>query len=150
MRWYQRFFGRERTERKLDAELRFHLEQQIADYVATGMTRDEARRRARLEFGGFEQTKEECRDVGAAHFVETFLQDLRYGLRQLKGNPAFTAVAVLTLALSIGANTAIFSLIDAVVLRMLPVSHPDELMQVRIYDPHVSADPTGLRFFPPC
>jgi hypothetical protein len=97
MRWYQRFFRRARTERQLDAELRFHLEQQIADYVATGMTPEEARRRARLEFGGLDQVKEECRDVGAARFIETLIQDLRYGLRQLRRNPGFTAVAVITL-----------------------------------------------------
>ena len=69
MRWYQRFFRRELTERHLDAELQFHLEQQIADYVSAGMKPDEARRRARLEFGGLDQVKEECRDVGAARHV---------------------------------------------------------------------------------
>lgn len=84
MRWYQRLFRRVRTERQLDAELRFHLEQQIADYVAADMGPEEARRCARLEFGGLEQVKEECRDVGATRFVESLIQDVRYGLRQLK------------------------------------------------------------------
>jgi hypothetical protein len=87
MRWHQRFFGRGFTERKLDAELRFHLEQQIADYIAAGMKPEEAGRRAALEFGGLDQMKEECRDVGSAHFVETLFQDIRYGFRQLRRSP---------------------------------------------------------------
>jgi predicted permease len=130
MRWYQRFFRRGQTEKHLDAELRFHLEQQIADYIAAGMKPEDARRRAQTEFGGLDQVKEECRDVGAAHFLETLAQDVRYGLRQLRRSPGFTAVAVLTLALGIGVNTAIFSLIDAVMLRKLPVEKPGELFKV--------------------
>ena len=130
MRWYQRFFRRGITEKHLDAELRFHLEQQAADYVAAGMKLEEARRRARLEFGGLDQVKEECRDVGAAHILETFVQDVRYGLRQLRCGRGFTLIAVLTLALGIGANTAIFTLLDQVLLRLLPVKNPQQLVQL--------------------
>jgi predicted permease len=128
MRWYQRFFRRGLTEKHLDAELRFHLEQQVADYVAAGMTPEEARRRARLQFGGLEQVKEECRELGATRFLETLIQDVSYGVRMLRKNPAFTVVAVLTLALGIGVNTAIFSFADALLFRPLPVRDPARVL----------------------
>jgi putative ABC transport system permease protein len=128
MRWFQRFFRRGLTEKQLEAELRFHLDQQIGDYVAAGMTPEEARRRARLEFGGLDQVKEECRDVGATRFIETLIQDVRYGGRMLRKNPGFTAVAVLTLALGIGVNTAIFSFADALLFRPLPVKDPARVL----------------------
>jgi hypothetical protein len=130
MRWYQRFFRREATEKHLDAELRFHLEQRTADLVAAGMTPGEAQRRAQIEFGGLDQAKEECRDVGASHFLEILIQDLRYGLRTLVKDPGFTAIAVVTLALGIGANTTIFSAVSAILLRKPPVGDPNHLYTV--------------------
>jgi putative ABC transport system permease protein len=128
MRWYQRFFRRGLTEKRLEAELRFHLDQQTADYVAAGMTPEEARRRARLEFGGLEQVKEECREVGATRFIEALVWDVRYGVRMLRKNPGFTAVAVVTLALGIGVNTALLSFADALLFRPLPVKDPARVL----------------------
>jgi len=121
---------RKSMEAELDEELRAHLERQVEKYIQSGQTREEAARRARLDFGGLEQVKEECRDARGVNLVETLIQDVRYGLRMLAKNPAFTAVAVLTLALGIGANTAIFTLVDAVMLKSLPVANPQELYRV--------------------
>jgi putative ABC transport system permease protein len=130
MRWYQRFFRRGLTEKHLDAELRYHLEQQIADYTAAGLTPEEARRRARLEFGGLDQVKEECRDVGAAQFVETLIQEIRYSLRQLRRNPSFAVVAALTLALGLAAVSTIFAVVETILLRPLDYPHPDRIFSV--------------------
>src|SRR5215831_7133261 len=130
MHWYQRFIRRALTEKHLDAELRFHLDQKIADLVAAGMAPEEARRQARLEFGGLDQVKEECRDVGKARFLEILIQDQRFGLRMLRKNPGFTAVAVLTLALGIGANTAMFSVIDSALLNPIPFPDPNRVVNI--------------------
>jgi putative ABC transport system permease protein len=111
----------------MDTELRFHIEAFTEELVRRGVSREEALRRARIEFGGVERTKEECRDARGVNLVETVIQDLRYGLRTLRKSPGFAAVAILTLALGIGANTAIFSMIDTLMFRPLPVRDPAEL-----------------------
>jgi len=123
-------FRRETVESEADAELRFHFDQQVEKFLKTGLTREEANRRARIEFGGHEQLKEEIRDARGVNLIESFLQDIRYSLRIFARTPVITGVAILSLALGIGANTAIFSLIDTVMLRLLPVQKPEELVQV--------------------
>jgi predicted permease len=123
-------FRRNSMESELDQELRFHFENAVDKYVRSGMTDEAARRRAKVAFGGDTQIKEECRDARGTSFIETTLQDVRYSLRQLHENPIFAAVMVLTLAVSIGANSAIFSVIDSVLLHSLPYPQPEQLMRI--------------------
>jgi putative ABC transport system permease protein len=137
--WVRAMLRRGRMESEMDAELRFHIEAFVADLVRSGVPPEEAQRRARLEFGGIEQTKEECRNARGINFTENVWQDLRHGVRSLGRSPAFTTVAILSLALGVGANTAIFQLIDAVRLRAIPVKDPSQLVTVEL------ADRTGVR-----
>jgi putative ABC transport system permease protein len=151
MRWIYKFplrvrslFRKSRLEQELTEELRFHLEKLAEEYAAKGMTPEEARYAALRELGGVEQIKEECRDMRRMNWIENFIQDVRYGLRMLAKSPGFTTMAVLTLALGIGANTAIFSLIDTVMLRALPVQKPEELAEIRLYQPRWGAEPNPI------
>ena len=134
MRWIRRLWQKSLSEKRLAAELQFHLDEQIAGYVASGMSREEARRRAHLEFGGVERFKEECRDTHPETHVHTFIYDLRYAWRSLRKDLRFSLLVVSALTLGIGCSTAIFSIVYNGVLHPFPYRAADRLAALGLRD----------------
>src|SRR6185437_1832630 len=127
----RRLLSRSQLEQQLDAEVQFHFEQAVADSMRAGMSESEARRAARLEFGGAEQIKEECRDARGTEWLADSFEDLRLAWRGMRKSPGFAAAAIGVLALGIGGNTAIFSVVDAAFFRPLPYRDAARLVYVR-------------------
>src|SRR5256714_3141023 len=125
-----RFFHRAQTENDMEEELRSHIQRRVADLERSGLDRTEAERQARIEFGSTERFKEECREALGGNFIDGLIQDARFSLRTLRKSPGFFAVAVVTLALGIGATVAAFSVVNAVLLRPFAFSDPERLLWI--------------------
>jgi len=123
-------FRRRRFERELEEEMRYHIERQTDENIAKGMSREDARRAAMRAFAGLEQRKEECRDIRRVNFVENLMRDMRYALRGFIKYPVFTSAAILTLGLGIGANAAVFTMVNSVLLQQLPFKHAERLVWI--------------------
>ena len=139
MFWWKSLFRKRALDAQLDTELRFHIDKLTNDNIAAGMTPNEARRRAILEFGGQEQVKEDLRDVYRIRLLDSTVANLKSAFRFIRKSPTFSVTVILTLALAIGANSAVFSAIDAILLKPLPFPDADQLMRVDQYNPKTSS-----------
>src|SRR5580692_3136934 len=137
MSWWKSIFPKRASDVQMNSELRFHIDELTDENIAAGMLPDEARRRAILEFGGQEKFKEEVRDVYRIRILDATVANLKSAFRFIRKSPTFSAAIILTLALAIGANSAVFSAIDAILLRALPFPDADQLMQLEQYNPKV-------------
>lgn len=133
-------FQRSQMNTEMEEELRSHIQERSDDLKRSGLDRAEAERRARIEFGSHERFKEECHEALGSHFIETFTQDVRFSLRLLGKSPGFSVVAALTLALGIGANAVVFSVLNVLILRPLKVPHVQSLYMIE-RGKHKSAQP---------
>lgn len=149
MHWVRRVFQKSRTERHLDKELRFHLEQQIAHYLAGGWSADEARRRAQLEFGGLERVKEEVRDTRWETHVDNLLRDFRYAVRNLRKDRRFSLISIFALALGIGSCTIVFSVVYSALLDALPYKYFGRSVVVRMHNLGNVGDLKDRTYFSP-
>ncbi len=154
MRWLAKLrmimrslFERRQLDDELDEELREHIEREIENNIRAGMSQEAARRAAHLTVGPLTQIKDECREARAAGFIETLIRDLQFSLRTLLRNPAFTLIALITLSIGIGATSAIFSVVNGVLLKPLPYPRPDELVTVNHFAPGVNLPKTGTAPF---
>ena len=138
MNWLRRSFHKSRAESELDKELRFHIEQQIANNVAAGMSPEEARRHAQLEFGGIDRVKEDVRDTRWEFHLENLFRDLQYALRSLRKDRRFALIAIFAIALGIGPSTAIFSVVNTALLRPLPYRDPSRLVWADEFIPRIN------------
>src|SRR6185436_3718172 len=124
------WFRLRRLESDLDRELQYHIDRRVTDLIHSGLPEPEARRKAAQELGGVTQVREEVRDIWLTRWLRDFVYDLRFSARSFRRSPSFTATAVLSLALGIGATTALYSLVDQIILRPLPVDHPERLVLI--------------------
>ncbi len=147
MGWVRRLLDKRQTEKRLDAELRFHLEQRVRDYVASGVSPEEARRRANLDFGGLEQIKQDCREARVENHVEDFLRDFQYAVRSLAKDRRFALIAIFALALGIGATTVMFSVIYNVVFDPFPYRDFGRSVVFNIRDLTSTADNSGRNHY---